>query len=135
MTPQTITIPPAIGGQSGVVAFHSTGKYFLLTAVSGDFRVISSTGDEYNFSESGSGFGNDESPTFGKLTFYNDAGTTATITFYVSNTPIKTPDVNVQSSITVNTTITNTLSGCASASLADLAVATTAANTAKQFSA
>jgi hypothetical protein len=132
MIPQTIIIPAA-GTQSGVFAYQSSGKYFLLTATTGTFRVITNTGDEYDFSETGSGFGNDNSPPFGKLTFYNDGGTPVTITFYVSNTPIKTPDVTVQSSITVNTNITNTLAGCAAAALSDAAIQTTAANTAKAF--
>ncbi len=89
MKPITLTIPIA-GNASGVFAMCITGKYFLLTATNGAFRVITSTGDEYDFSETGSGFGDDASPQFGKLTFYNDSGVPVTITFYVSNSPIKT---------------------------------------------
>lgn len=133
MIPQTITIPAAVGSQSGVFGVHATGKYFLLTATSGAISVITNAGDEYDFSETGSGFGNDSSPTFGKLTFYNASGTPITITFYVSLTPIKTPDVTVQSSITVNTTITNTLAGCAAAVQTDTVCSATLPNTANAF--
>ncbi|HXC34266.1 MAG TPA: hypothetical protein VNV43_00210 [Candidatus Acidoferrales bacterium] len=134
MTPVTLIIPAA-GTQSGVFAYQASGRYFLLTSTTGAFRVISNTGDEYDFSETGSGFGNDNSPPFGKLTFYNDSGTPVTITFYVSNTPIKTPDVTVQSSITVNTTITNTLAGCAAATLSSAVVTAALINTAYKFNA
>src|SRR5215469_11341306 len=98
MKSQTITIAAAAGGQSGVIAAHVTGKYFLVTAINGLARVSTSYGDEYDLSESGDGFGGADSPQFGKLTFYNDGGVAVTITFYASNTPIKTPDVTVQSS-------------------------------------
>jgi hypothetical protein len=132
MTPVTLTIPAA-GAQQGVATYQASGKYFLLTATNGAFSVITNAGDEYDFSETGSGFGNDNSPAFGKLTFYNSGGTAVTITFYVSNTPIKTPDVTVQSSVTVNTQLTNTIAGCAAAAYADVNVTTAAANTAKQM--
>ncbi|MGH8022217.1 MAG: hypothetical protein ACRED1_01445 [Limisphaerales bacterium] len=133
MTPITIKIPPA-GTQSGVFSAQVSGKYFLVTATTGAFRVITNAGDEYSFDETGSGFGSDASPMFGKLTFYNDGGTIVTLTFYVSLVPIKTPDVTVQSSVTVNTQLTNTLAGCAAAGLSSAAVVTIAANTAKQLS-
>ena len=112
MTPQTIIIPAA-GNAAGVATIHASGKYFLLTATNGAFRVFTNNGDEFDFSETGSGFGNEQSPTFGKLTFYNDSGTAVTITFYVSNSPIKTPDVNVTSNVNVTASLTNTLPGCA----------------------
>ena len=113
MTPQTITIPAA-GTAAGVFTIHASGKYFLLTATSGAFRIITNQGDEYDFSETGSGFGNDQSHPFGALTFYNDGGVAVTITFYVSNSPIKTPDVNVTSTINVTQApVSNTLAGCA----------------------
>jgi hypothetical protein len=112
MNPQTITIPAA-GNAAGVVVTHATGKYFLVTATNGTFRVITSHGDEYSFSETNSGFGNDQSPTFGKLTFYNDSGAAVTITFYVSTSPIKTSDVNLTQSVTVTTVLQNTLANCA----------------------
>lgn len=113
MTPNTITIPAA-GNAPGVFATHITGKYFLLTATNGAFGVITSGGDEYDFSETGSGFGNDASPQFGKLTFYNNSGAPVTITFYVSNTPIKLPDAAINSTVNVTTgPIQNTLAGCA----------------------
>ena len=60
MKPITLTIPIA-GNASGVFAMCITGKYFLLTATNGAFRVITSTGDEYDFSETGSGCGDDAS--------------------------------------------------------------------------
>lgn len=112
MTPQTITIPAA-GNAAGVATVHCTGKYFLLTATNGAFRVFTNLGEEYDFSETGSGFGNEQSPVFGKLTFYNDTGVPVTITFYASNSPIKTPDVNVTSNVNVTSTLTNTLVNCA----------------------
>jgi len=112
MTPQTIIIPAA-GNAAGVATVHASGKYFLLTATTGAFRVFTNTGDEFDFSETGSGFGNDQSPTFGKLTFYNDSGTAVTITFYVSNSPIKTPDVNVTSNVNVNATLSSPLASSA----------------------
>lgn len=111
MTPITLTIPAA-GNAAGVATVHTTGKYFLLTATNGAFRAITSNGDEFDFSETGSGFGNDASPTFGKITFYNDSGVAVTITFYVSLNPIKTPDVNVTSSVNVTTVLQNTLASC-----------------------
>jgi hypothetical protein len=111
MNPFTITIPAA-GNAAGVATVHCTGKYFLVTALDGAFQVLTSTHDEYDFSETGSGFGNDVSPTFGKLTFYNKSGAPVTITFYVSLTPIKTPDVNVTSTVSVTTVLQNTLAGC-----------------------
>jgi hypothetical protein len=132
MTPITLTIPAA-GTQSGVATYQANGKYFLLTATTGALRIITNAGEEYSFSETGSGFGDDSSPAFGKLTFYNDGGTPVTITFYVSTKPIKTPDVTVQSSITVNTTITNTLAGCAAAIQTDVVCTAAAANTANTF--
>ena len=134
MRPITLTIPAA-GTQSGVTSYQASGKYFLLTAINGTIRVLTNQNDEFSFSESGSGFGDDSSPKFGNLTFYNDGGTPVTITFYVSNSPIKTPDVTVQSSVTVNTQLTNTLAGCAAANNADLVKAVTLANTAQQFTA
>ena len=133
MTPQTITIPIAVNGQSGVTVVHASGKYFLCTAINGALRLVTSQNDEYDFAESGFGFGNDSSPTFGKLTFYNDGGTPVQITFQVSNSPIKISDVTVQSSVTVNTQLTNTLAGCALATLTDLRVTAAVANTANKF--
>lgn len=135
MTPKTLIIPAASGGQSGVQVEHAKGKYFYCSAANGAFRAITSTGDEYSFSESGSGFGNDNSPVFGRVIFYNDGGAPVTITFYVSLTPIKTADVSVQSSITVNSQLTNTLAGCAAATLTDGIVTAAAANTAYYFAA
>jgi len=114
MTPTTITIPAATA-QEGVFTMHTTGKYFLLTATNGAFTVITDKGDEYDFSETGSGFGPTTLP-FGKLTFYNAGAGTVTLTFYVSNSPIKTPDVNVNSTVNVQQApIQNTLAGCAGA--------------------
>jgi cold shock CspA family protein len=81
----------------------------LLTATNGAFSVLTSNSEEFDFSETGSGFGNDQSPTFGKLTFYNNTGAAVTITFYVSTSPIKTPDVNVASTVNVTTTLSSTL--------------------------
>ena len=104
MTPTTLTIPAG-----GVSSVHAGGKYFLLTATDGAFRTITSHGDEFDFSETGSGFGNDQSPRFGKLTFYNDSGAPVTITFYVSDSPIKTPDVNVTSNVNVTATLASAL--------------------------
>jgi hypothetical protein len=129
MNPVTTTIPAA-GTQSGVFVQHVHGKYFYLSATNGAVRILTSTGEEYDFSESGSRFGNDNSPAFGKLTFYNDGGTPVTITFYASLTPIQTADVQVQSSVTVNTQLTNTLAGCAAANLVGTLVTAAAANTA-----
>lgn len=134
MTPQTITIPAA-GTAAGVATVHVSGKYFLCTAITGALSVITSQNDEYDFSETGFGFGNDNSPQFGKLTFYNNGGAPVQITFYVSETPIKISDVTVQSSVTVNTQLTNTLAGCAAAALTDAAIVTNGAGAAKQFNA
>ncbi|MGD0744140.1 MAG: hypothetical protein ABSA45_03200 [Verrucomicrobiota bacterium] len=111
MTPYTLTIPAA-GISAGVNVLQCSGKFFLLTATNGSFRLITNRGDEYDFSETGSGFGDNSAPTFGSLAFYNDGASPVTITFYVSNSTIKTADVNVSSAITVNPApITNTLAG------------------------
>ena len=108
MNPITIIIPAA-GNAAGVAVVHAKGKYFLLTATNGTFRVLTSHGDEYSFSETNSGFGNDQSAVFGKLTFYNDTGGAVTITFYVSDSPIKTADVNVTSNVNVTATLKSDL--------------------------
>jgi hypothetical protein len=126
MTPLTITIPAA-GNSPGAFSYHGSGKYFLVTALNGPFRVISSKGDEYAFTE------NNTSPTFGKLTFYNDTGTPVTITFYVSNTSIKVADVSVSSAVTVQTALTNTLAGCAAAAPGEALVTVAAAGTPVAF--
>jgi hypothetical protein len=110
MTPYTIIIPAA-GNAAGVATVHASGKYFLVTATTGAFSVITSNSDEFDFSETGSGFGNDSAPRFGKLTFYNAGGVAVTITFYVSDSPIKTPDVSVNSTVNVTASLTNTLPG------------------------
>lgn len=100
----TITlIIPAAGAASGVATFQGEGKYFLLTALTGPVRIVTNHNEEYDFSESNSGFGNDLAEPFGKLTFYNDAGAPIQITFYISNSPIKTSDVSLTSSVTVTT--------------------------------
>jgi len=112
MIPITLTVPAA-GNTAGVATFHQPGKYFLLTAMTGPVRVLTNNGEEYDFSETGSGFGNDVSNVFGALTFYNDAGAPINITFYVSLHPVKTPDVNVTSTVSVTTVLSNTLASCA----------------------
>ncbi len=128
MTPYTITIPAA-----GVFTIHASGKYFLVTALNGPFSVITSNGDEYDFVETGSAFGNDQAPTFGKLTFYNNTGAPVTITFYVSNSPIKTSDVNVTSTVTATATLTNTLTNCALEAEYQIQAAANVANVANAF--
>lgn len=100
MTPITLNIPAA-GAASGVATFQGSGKYFLLSALTGPVRIVTNHNEEFDFTESNSGFGNDLAEPFGKLTFYNDAGAPIQVTFYISNSPIKTSDVNVTSSITV----------------------------------
>jgi hypothetical protein len=132
MIPFTITVPAA-GASSGVATVLASGKYFLCTAINGSVTLLTNTQDEYDFAETGFGFGNDASPSFGKLTFYNAGGTAVTITFYVSNSPIKISDVTVQSSVTVNSQLTNTLAGCALAGLTDLLATAAVANTANKF--
>lgn len=109
---ETITIPAA-GNAPGVAVFHCSAKYFLCTALTGPFKLLTSNQDEFDFSESGSGFGNDQSPTFGKLTFYNAGGTAIDVSFYVSNSPIRISDVNVSTAITATATLANTLAACA----------------------
>jgi hypothetical protein len=109
MTPQTVIIPAAANNASGVAGTHTNGKYFKLLATNGAIRVITSNGDEFDFSESGSGFGDVASPAFGKLTFYNDTGAPVTITFQVSNTPINTPDASISSTINVNASLSSSL--------------------------
>lgn len=69
------------------------------------------------------------------MTFYNTSGAINTVTFYVSDTPIKLPDVNLTSSVSVTTQLTNILGNCAAAGLADFAAVTALANTAKLFAA
>ena len=108
MTPTTITIP-AFVTTSGVKICSYVGKYFLITALNGPFRVETNNGEQYSFSETGSGFGNDQSRTFSRLNFYNDTGVPVTVTFYASKSPIKTPDVNVTSSVNVTTTTSSPL--------------------------
>ena len=131
MTPQIITIPA-----NGVFTVHVKAKYFLVTALTGSFNVLTSGGEEYDFTETGSGFGNDQSPEFGKLTFYDKSGSQNTVTFYASLTPIKTSDVNVTSTVTVQQQpITNTLAGCTLENEGQLNPKIAVANTAVAFAA
>lgn len=108
MKPYTITIPAG-----GVEKAHTPGKFFLVTSLGGAFRVVTNLQNEFSFDKTGSGFGDEQAPRFAGLTFYNDGGADIDITFYVSDTPIKVPDVNVSSAITVNTSLQNTLANCA----------------------
>ena len=108
----TINIPAA-GAQPGVTTVHASGKYFLLTALTAEIQVLTSNNDEYDFTKTGSGFGDDLSPKFGALTFYNTSGAVNTVTFFVSDSPIKLPDVNLTSSVNVTTQLTNILAQCA----------------------
>jgi len=105
MIPYTVAIPA-----NGVATFQGSGKYFLLTALTGAIRVLTNHNEEYDFSESNSGFGNDLSQPFGKLTFYDSSGVANSITFYVSDSPIKTSDVNVTSSVSVTANMSSPLS-------------------------
>jgi len=134
MTPITLTVPAA-GNTAGVASFHQPGKYFLITAMTGPVRVLTNNGEEYDFSETGSGFGNDVSNVFGALTFYNDAGAPVVITFYVSLHPIKTPDVNVTSTVSVTTVLSNTLASCAVENEGQLQAASGAGGAAARFAA
>ena len=130
----TIDIPAA-GTQPGVATVHAVGKYFLLTALTAEVQVLTSNNDEYDFDKTGSGFGDDLSPKFGALTFYNTSGAINTVTFYVSDSPIKLPDVNLTSSVNVTTQLTNTLGTCATAVLADFVATAAVANVANAFTA
>ena len=98
MNPQTITIPA-----NSVAPIHASGRFFLVTDLTGAFHIVTNHGDQYDFASSGSGFGDEQTPRFGTLTFYNDTAAPNTITFYVSNIPIKTPDANITSSVNVTT--------------------------------
>ena len=100
MTPTPMTIKAG-----GVQNWQGHGRYFLCTATTGAFRVRTSTGDEYDFSEINSGFSESDPKGFGYLTFYNDGVADVTITFYVSNSPIKVPDVAVSSSVPVTAVV------------------------------
>jgi hypothetical protein len=128
----TIDIPAA-GAQPGVATIHASGKYFLLTALTAAVEVLTSNNDEYSFDTTGSGFGDDLSQKFGALTFYNNSGLINTVNFYVSDSPIKLPDVNLTSSVNVTTQMTNTLANCALAALADFLATAAAANVANAF--
>ena len=130
----TINIPAA-GAQPGVATIHAGGKYFLLTALTAAVTVLTSNNDEYVFDTTGSGFGDDLSPKFGALTFYNSSGVLNTVTFYVSDSPIKLPDVNLTSSVNVTTQLTNTLANCATAVQADFLAAAAVANVSNAFTA
>lgn len=111
MNPIKITIPAATASGNGIKNYSALGKYFLCTATTGEFLVTTDTGQTYDFSNPGDGFG--AGPTFKKLFFQNPGGVAINVTFYASGTPIKTPDANITSTISVTASLTNTLQNCA----------------------
>jgi hypothetical protein len=113
ITPLTITIPAATATGNGVATYSARGKYFLCKATGGEFLVQTNGGQLYDFQNPGEGFGNDASPVFKKLFFYNPGGTAVSVTFYASMTPIRTPDASITSTIDVSADLTNTLAICA----------------------
>jgi hypothetical protein len=129
-----ITIPAA-GNSAGVYPFQGPGKIVLITATDGAFRLRTNLGDEYNFDKSNQGFGDENSAKFSTLTFYNDTGVAVNVTFYVSDKPIKSPDVNVTSNVTATATLTNTLANCAAEADGQFQAASGPAGAAARFAA
>lgn len=133
MKQYTINIPAA-SSQPGVANIHASGKYFKISALTAACTVLTSNNDEYAFSTTASGFGDDLSPRFGALTFYNNSASINTVTFYVADSPINLPDVNLTDSVTVQTALTNNLLDCALESEIQIQ-ATSATGAATQFTA
>lgn len=113
MTPITITIPQATASGNGIKNYNARGKYFLIKATTGEFLVQTDYGQTFDFLNPGEGFGNDNSPSFKVLMFSNPGGTAVTLTFYASNTPIRTPDASISNMITASANLTNSLTLCA----------------------
>lgn len=106
-----VTIPAAVNNQAGTYSLQASGKFFVVTATDGTFRVHLTNGQEYTFQLAGQGFGDEQEPTFGKLQFYNDSGSDVHITVYIGAVPLKTTDASISTTVNVTATLSNVMTG------------------------
>lgn len=78
---RTIVIPAQIGTNPGVVREVASGKFYACISSTDVFTVRTDNGSEID-SETGHYIGDDNSPEFGKLTFYNRTASPITVVYY-----------------------------------------------------
>jgi len=98
--PQSITIPGAAGGQSGVLNISAAGTFFYCETASSNFQLQFDAGRQTNINP-----GMQVAGDFRTLTFFNPSVSPVTVTFYVADSPI--------SSVAVTTAqLQNSLANC-----------------------
>ena len=103
LVPQTVTVPAAAGGQSGVMNVSAAGSYFYLAAASANIQVQFDAGAVTTPTP-----GMQIPGSFSRLTFFNPSASAVTVTFYFSDSPIDSGAVTLAQ-------LSNSLANCVQA--------------------
>lgn len=100
MSQQTpIIIPAAIGNNPGIIRQNISGKFYAVIDATGVFKIRVGNGSEIE-SKIGHYLGDDNSPEFGSISFYNYTAVPITVTYYAGM-------VFYKPTTSTNTTLTN----------------------------